>query len=116
LQYGAHQADVREFTQQTGIRIHDWEDADPMNDLDNFAAQIRSLDLVISVDNTTVHFSGALGTKTFLMLPSKKDWRWAEEREDSYWYPGVIRLFRKSPHNDWNRIIERIAHALDEMF
>lgn len=116
LQYGDHGEELSEFTESTGIVIHDWEDSDPLRDLDNFAAQIEALDLVISIDNSTVHFSGALGVRTFVMLPFNQDWRWAEEREDSYWYPGILKLFRQERSGVWEDVIERIAMEFEAEF
>jgi ADP-heptose:LPS heptosyltransferase len=40
--------------------FHD-TDIDALISLDAFATQVAALDLVISVDNTTVHMAGALG-------------------------------------------------------
>ena len=113
LQYGNHKEEIQTFKDQTGIIIHDWEDADPLKDLDNFAAQIKALDLVISIDNSTVHFAGALGTKTYVMLPFNQDWRWAEDRNDSYWYPNIMTLFRQSQDGEWDEVIQNVANALE---
>jgi len=112
LQYGDHQQEIQDFKQKTGIITHDWEDADPLKDLDNFAAQIKALDLVISIDNSTVHFAGALGTKTYVMLPFNQDWRWAEDRNDSYWYPNIMTLFRQSQDGEWDEVIQNVANSI----
>ena len=45
LQYGDCKKELREAKEKLGVTIHDWEDADPLKDLDNFAAQIAALDL-----------------------------------------------------------------------
>ena len=79
------------------LAIHDWEDADPLEDLDNFAAQIASLDLVISVDNSTVHMAGALGKPVWVLLSYVPDWRWMLTRDDSPWYPQVNFFGRLCP-------------------
>ena len=116
LQYGDHQQEINNFKAQTGIIIHDWEDADPLKDLDNFAAQIKALDLIIGIDNSTVHFSGALGIRTFVMLPFNQDWRWAEDRTDSYWYPNVMTLFRQSQDGEWDDVVQNITNALEQVY
>ena len=114
LQYGDHIEEIQNFKSQTGITIYDWKDADPLKNLDNFAAQIKALDLVISIDNSTVHFSGALGVKTFIMLPFNQDWRWAEDRNDSYWYPNMIQLFRQKEDSMWDDVIQNVVGALGQ--
>ena len=113
LQYGDHTEEIQNFKQKTNITIHDWEDADPLKDLDNFASQIKALDLVISIDNSTVHFAGALGTKTYVMLPFNQDWRWAENRADSYWYPNIMTLFRQTQDGQWDEVIQDVTNALE---
>jgi tetratricopeptide (TPR) repeat protein len=75
------------------------------------AAMIVNCDLVISVDTSVAHLSGALGKETWLLLPHAADWRWLENRDDSVWYPKV-RLFRQSRAGDWRGILQRISREL----
>lgn len=111
LQYGDYKGELREVQENYGVTIHDWEDADPLKDLDNFAAEIAALDLVLSVDNSTVHMAGAMGTPVWVLLPLVPDWRWMLGREDSPWYP-TMRLFRQQSPGDWESVIKRIAGEL----
>ena len=101
LQYGDCVQDLDRVKKTLGVSVHDWQDADPLRDLDNFAAEIAALDLVISVDNATVHMAGALGIPTWVLLPRGNDWRWMQRVEDTPWYPSV-RLFRQRKHGDWS--------------
>jgi ADP-heptose:LPS heptosyltransferase len=84
-----------------------------MASLDDFAAQIAALDLVITTSNTTAHMAGALGIETWVLLPMRADWRWQRGREDSIWYPRA-RLFRQDRAGDWDGVLERAAAALRE--
>ena len=111
LQYGDCTEDINQFEQQSGVRIHDWVDADPLTDLDNFAAQIAALDLVISIDNSTVHFAGAVGVPTWVLLPVSADWRWLLERDDTPWYL-TVRLFRQTTSGDWSDVFSKIQKKL----
>ena len=113
LQYGDCADELREAKEKIGVIIHDWEDADPLNDLDNFAAQIAALDLVISVDNSTVHMAGALGVSAWTLLPFSSDWRWMRGYEDTPWYP-AMRLFRQDVPGDWESVFARVHAALQE--
>jgi ADP-heptose:LPS heptosyltransferase len=113
LQYGDHSQEIEAFEKKTGIIIHDWKDCDPIKDLENFSAQVKSLDLVISIDNSTVHFSGALGTKTYVLLPFDQDWRWAEGTNESYWYPGIVTVFKQREAGEWDKVIQKITNALE---
>lgn len=106
LQYGDRAAEIAE-ARAAGLEVHDWDDVDPLADLDGFAAQIAALDRVLSVDNATVHLAGALGVPTWVLLPCTADWRWMVGREDSPWYP-ALRLFRQSHPGDWEAVFERV--------
>lgn len=109
LQYGNHDNEIKALANKNNICLHDWSDADPLKDLDNFAAQISELDLIISVSNATVHFAGALGVKTFLLIPYYSSWAWSEDSNDSYWYPGYVCLFRQTKKREWKEVIDTVA-------
>ncbi|MBF0181002.1 MAG: tetratricopeptide repeat protein [Magnetococcales bacterium] len=88
-----------------GARLRDYADT---------AAVVARLDLVITPDTSLAHVCGALARPCWLLLPWNADWRWREEREDSPWYPGVMRLFRQSSPGDWSGVARRVAWALAE--
>jgi tetratricopeptide (TPR) repeat protein len=111
LQYGDCIADLIQAREKIGIDIHNWGEADPLRDLDGFAAQIRAVDMVISIDNSTVHMAGALGVIVWTLLPFASDWRWMLNRADSPWYP-TMRLFRQSLPGDWESVIAKVKDEL----
>jgi len=113
LQYGDCSHEINQIHKATGITIHDWPDADPLKNLDNFSAQIAALDLVITIDNSTAHFAGALGVPTWVLLPFNPDWRWLLNRDDSPWYPS-IRLFRQQESGNWTPVFNEVHQALKE--
>jgi FkbM family methyltransferase len=87
---------------------------DDIADFADTAAIVAQLDLVITVDSAAAHVAGALGKPVWVLLPGfGTDWRWLLEREDSPWYPGVMRLFRQPRGaSSWNDTIRRLADAL----
>jgi len=113
LQYGNCREEIAQAKDKLGVTIHDWDDADPLKDLDNFAAQIAALDLVISVDNATVHLAGALGKPVWTLVPFIPDWRWMLDREDSPWYT-TMRLFRQPSSGDWESVINHVQQAFED--
>lgn len=111
LQYGDHEAQVAETRARTGVDIYTDPNVDQFADLDQFAAQVAAMDIVISITNTTVHMAGALGKTVWTMLPHMPDWRYQLAREDTPWYPNM-RLFRQSRARVWDDVIGRVAAAL----
>ncbi|WP_374669209.1 tetratricopeptide repeat protein, partial [Ramlibacter sp.] len=84
-----------------------------MADFADLAAIVDQLDLVITVDTAVAHVAGALGKPVWVLLPAwGTDWRWMQDREDSPWYPGVMRLFRQRRHGEWDEVVQRVARAL----
>lgn len=103
LQYGDCRQELAAARARFGVTVHDWDECDPLGDLDGFAALVSALDLVVSVDNSTVHLAGALGAPVWALLPFTSDWRWLMERTDSPWYPS-LRLFRQPAFGDWGSV------------
>jgi FkbM family methyltransferase len=112
LQYGDCAAELQSVHEHQGVTIHRWPGSDPLADLDDFAAQIASLDLVLSVDNATVHMAGALGIPTWILLPRGSDWRWMQECDDTPWY-GSTSLFRQQQEpGNWSGVFTAVAAKL----
>jgi len=114
LQYGECKEDISKVREELNVTIHDWEDADPLRDLDNFASAIFALDLVISVDNATVHMTGALGVPVWTLLTYSPNWRWMLDRGDSPWYP-TMRLFRQPKFGDWESVMIQVGQELRDL-
>ena len=86
-----------------------------LRDFADTAALIAGLDLVISVDTSVAHLAGALGQPCWVLLPMMgTDWRWLRQRDDSPWYPRVMRLFRQTDPRDWTSTVATLAAALHE--
>ena len=84
-----------------------------LRDFSDTAAIVAQLDLVVCVDTAVAHLAGALGKPCWVLLPASGcDWRWLSARDDSPWYPGVLRLFRQTRRGGWKRTIDEVAAAL----
>jgi tetratricopeptide (TPR) repeat protein len=77
----------------------------------NTAALCECMDVVISVDTSVAHLSGALGQRTWVILPFMPDWRWMLDRNDSPWYP-TMTLYRQPAAGDWTDVFIRVAADL----
>lgn len=82
-----------------------------LTDFEETAAVIANLDLVITVDTSIGHLTGAIGKPAWIMLSKASDWRWLIDRTDTPWYPSV-RLFRQPRSGDWNPVIFEVSRAL----
>jgi tetratricopeptide (TPR) repeat protein len=112
LQYLSTEHDKVEVERARQLRLITTYGVDNLNDLDGLTGLIASCDLVISVDNTTVHLSAALGRPTWVLLPVVADWRWMSHRSDSPWYPSV-NLFRQSVWGEWGDVLYFVRNKLD---
>ncbi|MCD7779334.1 MAG: hypothetical protein LUH05_01520, partial [Candidatus Gastranaerophilales bacterium] len=63
-----------------------------INTFEDTAAILKNLDVLITVDSSVCHLAGAMGVKTFLMLPNNAEWRWFYNTEKTPWYDS-IRIF-----------------------
>ncbi len=89
--------------------------SDYIEDYGDTAAIIDRLDLVISVDTSVAHLTGALGKPIWTLLGYNADWRWLLNRNDSPWYP-TMRLFRQKKHREWPEVFERVIAELEKSF
>ncbi len=80
-------------------------------DFSDTAAAIEHLDLVISIDTSVAHLSGAMGKPVWVLLLKSPDWRWLMDREDSPWYPSM-RLFRQTRYGQWEDPVRQMADRL----
>jgi len=113
LQYGDCRADLEAVRSGMGVEIFHDDAVDPLKSLDDFAAQTAAMDLVISVDNSTVHLAGALNVPVWIMVPAVPDWRWMLDRSDSPWYSSV-RLFRQPSPREWSPVLLAVAEELGQ--
>ena len=79
--------------------------------LEDTAALMQSLDLVITSDTAVAHLAGALARPTWLLLHHAPDWRWMTEVAESPWYPSLTIYRQKLPGN-WAPVITAAAADL----
>ncbi|MFD2233713.1 tetratricopeptide repeat protein [Phaeospirillum tilakii] len=110
LQYGDAGAGE---TSEAGAEVTRDPAVDQMADPDAFAAQIAALDLVVTIDNSTAHFAGALGVPTLLLNPCRSDWRWFLGGRSSPWYPSLTVLRQPVP-GAWDPVVAEAAAWLGQ--
>jgi len=86
--------------------------------VDNFssiyalAEVIKACDLVVSIDNSTLHLASALGRPTCALIPFVADWRWFLNREDSPWYKNT-KLYRQEKMGQWDKPLSLLRIDLE---
>ena len=114
LQYGDVKGELQALNKSNDFNIMDLEELDKFNDLDGLAALISACDVVVSIDNSTVHLAGALGTDTRVLLPKVADERWGLDGSASYWYDS-LKLYRQEEQDDWCKPLENLVNDLKKI-
>jgi len=109
LQYGNVNDEIADLAAGHGIELSVWPQT--MADMDDMAALIANLDLVITVCTTAAHLCGALGKTAWIMVPAVAEWRYLESGSQIPWYP-ALRLFRQPRIDEWNEVILAIRAEL----
>lgn len=110
LQKGPHARALAPWRDALGVIDLDAQ----LQTLDDTAAAVMALDLVISVDTAVAHLAGALGRPIWTLHPLLPDWRWGRDGADSAWYP-TMRLFRQDAPGDWSRPLGQLRDALEAL-
>src|SRR5205814_2466136 len=63
--------------------------------LEDTAAVMQHLDLVVACNSSITHLAGALGKPVWLALSTAAEWHWLRGRTDSPWYP-TLRILRQA--------------------
>lgn len=89
LQYKDASKDI----EGTPVRQFPW--ATLSKDYDDTAALVASCDLVLAMQTSVNHLSGALGVPTWTLIPATSQWRYGEHYTDLPWYR-CARLIRQN--------------------
>lgn len=112
LQYGDVHSELATFS-AAGATLTYWPEA--IADLDEFAAMIAALDGVFTVCNTTVHYAGAVGQRTWVLAPKVPEWRYGLTNSRMPWYPAV-EILRQPQANDWASVITEAKRRLTDNY
>jgi tetratricopeptide (TPR) repeat protein len=112
LRYISLHQDLRPLDERTLVEHPEIEHFGADRDgFEDTAALSDCMDLIISVDTSLAHLGGALGKRTWVLLPFNADWRWLLDRTDSPWYPTVT-LYRQPRAGDWPAVFDAVRTAL----
>lgn len=84
---------------------------DQISTFEDSASIVELMDLIITVDTSLIHLSGALGKTSKVLVTWNPEWRWLLDRQDSPWYPSV-KIFRQPKAGDWKSVIQDVISDL----
>jgi len=111
LQYGDVGEELGRVKERLGVEVYSESEVDNREDLEGLAGLIEACDEVVSVGNATAHLAGALGKRTYVLLPYVAGWRWLHEGERCPWYDSVT-LLRQEKQGDWAGVLTHMNVAL----
>ena len=94
-------------------KIHRINEIDYYNNILGVSSIINACDFIITCSNVNAHISGALGKKTFLLLPLGKGrlLNWSSENNTSLWYPS-IKIYQQNEPENWATPIEKVREEV----
>jgi len=110
LQYGDVEAEVAAVNdgRTRPVRLFPPSEIDDFEDL---AALVLSLDIVVTVQTALAHLTGAVGAPGLVMIPRVAEWRYGAFGETMPWYRS-LRLIRQDSAEDWDPVIARVVEAV----
>jgi tetratricopeptide (TPR) repeat protein len=110
LQYDECSDELERARRELGVPIHEPGGIDMFNDLDDVAALMRSLDLVISAPTAVSVLSAALGVPTW-QLHHGMDWQM--HGQPRHPWLRSLRRFQRSLHQPWEEVMRDVAAELE---
>jgi tetratricopeptide (TPR) repeat protein len=85
-----------------------------VDDLDEQAALISALDLLVSVPQTAVHIAGAMAVPTITLVSSKPRWDFCSDTDQMPWWESVKMISQQG--SEWGDVFARLDAALLKRF
>lgn len=109
LQYDECREELEEARTRFGVKIHELGGLNLKDELDQVAALMKGLDLVISAGTSVVGLGGALGVPVWMYT---LDYNWTQLGTDHLpWMPSV-KLYPKSWDEPWEPVLEWMGEDL----
>lgn len=110
LQNGSRRKEFEEYRRGVSLSLRLYPEAFRY-DLDEMAGLLANLDLVITPPGYVAQLAGALGVRTWTILPARADWRWKLGASDCLWHPGM-KVFRQRRGQAWEEVFRQIQREL----
>jgi tetratricopeptide (TPR) repeat protein/precorrin-6B methylase 2 len=113
LQYGDCADELRAAEDKFGVPIKVFEDLDLRDDIDDSAALMSSLDLVIGAGTASLQLAGALGVDAIWLNSCEQPWTLFGRTDRDPWHPRT-RYIAQTTQGDWETPLAMVAQAVAE--
>jgi len=98
LQYGDVKNEIDSFNKKAENKLINMEGLDLYNDFEGIASLLKSLDVFVTISNSTAHLAGALGVKTILIKPENFAvfHYWNQKTDITPWYHSIKLIDKKN--------------------
>ena len=108
LQYKEFKDDLVKIQKQFGVTVHNFEDLDQYNDIDDVAALCAALDIVVSIKSSVPLITSGVGTKTILV-----NWRQSPWNNILFNPNGSqVEIFERNTWEQWDHVFKSISEKL----
>ena len=90
------------------MQVYHDELIDPLNDAEDWFAQVAAMYFVVSVDNYTIEVSGSQGINTWVLLSSLPEWRFGISGSGHDWHT-TAKVYRQKTKGDWKPVFDMLA-------
>ena len=115
---------IKKFTENKNYNFYSFKIDEKIEETDNFydlsehikdysetAALLKNIDILVTIDSSIAHMAGAIGVKTYLLLPKTAEWRWFNDEKATPWYDSVT-IFKQKECANWEEVLNRVEKAL----
>jgi tetratricopeptide (TPR) repeat protein len=110
LQYGEVEEEVAAASAKLGRPVRVFPKAQ-IDDFEELAGLLQTLDVVVSVQTAVAHLAGAHGKGCLVMLPYSPEWRYMAGSSAMPWYRSV-ELHRQPELGAWGPVLHEVTEAL----
>ena len=82
---------------------------------DDTASLIQNLDLVVSVDNSAMNLSGAMGKKTFCLFNMIPEFRWFDLKGNNVKWYSLVKPYQCKKQSEWKPVIDKMIEDIKNM-
>ncbi len=110
LQSTDFEDDISAVQHAFGATVHNFDDLDQFNDLDDVAALSKALDLAISVSTAVAAITAGVGTPTWVVSWRQSPWNnfLLAPRGPN------VRFFQRNTHETWGNVFDKINQQLSQ--